>query len=167
VPRAAGPWITGDTGVYYLQDIYGGEGLEGSRHHPSFRVVALEYRAAGIGEPQLRGRGPSALPWRRERLGCQGRPGRPGYEDGSAAFVPARTPVYFQALDERGYALQTMRSWSTLQPGERASCALPPPRPARRRRARLPRLGAAGGPRPAPAAAGSASPEVQPILDRR
>jgi Hydrazine synthase alpha subunit middle domain len=45
------------------------------------------------------------------------------HEDGSALFtVPARTPVYFQALDERGYAVQTMRSWSTLQPGETFSC---------------------------------------------
>jgi hypothetical protein len=45
------------------------------------------------------------------------------HPDGSSYFtVPARTPVYFQALDERGYAIQTMRSWSTLQPGERATC---------------------------------------------
>ena len=45
------------------------------------------------------------------------------YEDGSALFtVPARTPVYFQALDDKGYVVQTMRSWSTLQPGENASC---------------------------------------------
>jgi hypothetical protein len=36
--------------------------------------------------------------------------------------VPARTPVYFQAIDEKGHAVQTMRSWSTLQPGENASC---------------------------------------------
>jgi hypothetical protein len=36
--------------------------------------------------------------------------------------VPARTPVYFQALDEKGHAVQTMRSWSTLQPGETFSC---------------------------------------------
>ena len=45
------------------------------------------------------------------------------HEDGSAFFaVPARTPVYFQALDENGYVVQTMRSWSTLQPGENFSC---------------------------------------------
>lgn len=36
--------------------------------------------------------------------------------------MPARTPVYFQLLDERGYAVQTMRSWSTLQSGETQSC---------------------------------------------
>ncbi len=37
----------------------------------------------------------------------------------SAAFeVPARTPVYFQAIDRKGHVVQTMRSWSTLMPGE-------------------------------------------------
>jgi hypothetical protein len=45
------------------------------------------------------------------------------YDDGSAFFkVPARTPVYFQALDANGHAVQSMRSWSTLQPGETFSC---------------------------------------------
>ncbi len=45
------------------------------------------------------------------------------YPDGSAFFeVPARTPVYFQAVDEKGYVAQSMRSWSTLMPGEVASC---------------------------------------------
>jgi len=43
--------------------------------------------------------------------------------DGSAYFkVPARRPVYFQVLDEKGHVIQTMRSWSTLMPGENASC---------------------------------------------
>jgi hypothetical protein len=36
--------------------------------------------------------------------------------------VPARTPVYFQALDAENRAVQTMRSWSTLMPGETFSC---------------------------------------------
>jgi hypothetical protein len=48
----------------------------------------------------------------------------PVYEDGSAAFeVPARRPVYFQAIDARGHVVQTMRSWSTLMPGEIFSCS--------------------------------------------
>ena len=43
--------------------------------------------------------------------------------DGSCAFeVPACTPVYFQLLDERGFCVQTMRSWSTLMPGEINAC---------------------------------------------
>ena len=45
------------------------------------------------------------------------------HEDGSAAFeVPARTPVYFQAIDAKGHVVQTMRSWPTLQPGETFNC---------------------------------------------
>ncbi|MGE5671930.1 MAG: hypothetical protein ACM31E_10825 [Fibrobacterota bacterium] len=43
--------------------------------------------------------------------------------DGSASFyVPARTPVYFQALDDKGHVVQTMRSWTTLMPGENNTC---------------------------------------------
>jgi hypothetical protein len=44
-------------------------------------------------------------------------------EDGSAYFTaPTGLPVYFQALDENGMAVQTMRSLTYLQPGETASC---------------------------------------------
>jgi hypothetical protein len=36
--------------------------------------------------------------------------------------VPARTPVYFQLIDKKGQVIQTMRSWSTLMPGETFGC---------------------------------------------
>ena len=43
--------------------------------------------------------------------------------DGSAFFrAPAGVPIAFQALDDRGQAVQTMRSVTYLQPGENASC---------------------------------------------
>ncbi|NQT13453.1 MAG: hypothetical protein HQ582_11930, partial [Planctomycetes bacterium] len=43
--------------------------------------------------------------------------------DGSAYFrAPAGIPLLFQALDERGMAVQTMRSLTYLQPGEQATC---------------------------------------------
>ena len=43
--------------------------------------------------------------------------------DGSCTFrCPAHNPVYFQLLDERGRTIQTMRSWTHLEAGERASC---------------------------------------------
>ncbi len=43
--------------------------------------------------------------------------------DGSAYFrVPARKPLYFQAVDGEGRAVQSMRSVVYLQPGERRSC---------------------------------------------
>ncbi len=47
----------------------------------------------------------------------------PVESDGSAYFrAPASVPLSFQALDERGMAVQTMRSLTYLQPGEHASC---------------------------------------------
>lgn len=43
--------------------------------------------------------------------------------DGSAYFrVPARKPLYFQAVDAEGRAVQGMRSITYLQPGERRAC---------------------------------------------
>lgn len=47
----------------------------------------------------------------------------PVEEDGSAHFeLPAQIEVQFQALDENGLAVQSMRSSSYLQPGEHLSC---------------------------------------------
>ncbi len=47
----------------------------------------------------------------------------PVESDGSAYFrAPAGIPFCFQALDERGQAVQTMRSITYLQPGEKVSC---------------------------------------------
>ncbi|MCL2348734.1 MAG: hypothetical protein FWC50_10800 [Planctomycetaceae bacterium] len=47
----------------------------------------------------------------------------PVEKDGSAYFsLPANTPVYFQAVDSSGKAVQTMRSEVYLQPGEKRSC---------------------------------------------
>jgi hypothetical protein len=43
--------------------------------------------------------------------------------DGSAYFrVPSGIPVFFQALDEQGLAVQTMRSLTYVQPDETLSC---------------------------------------------
>ena len=47
----------------------------------------------------------------------------PVEEDGSAYFrAPARKPLYFQAVDEAGRAVQGMRTVVYLQPGERRGC---------------------------------------------
>ncbi len=44
-------------------------------------------------------------------------------EDGSAHFkVPPGLPLYFMALDKHGRALQRMRSFTHLMPGEKQSC---------------------------------------------
>ena len=47
----------------------------------------------------------------------------PVQADGSARFlVPAHKPLLFQALDAQGNAYQTMRSTTSVQPGEHTSC---------------------------------------------
>jgi hypothetical protein len=47
----------------------------------------------------------------------------PVEEDGSAHFVvPALKELYFQSLDERGLAVQSMRSATWVQPGEQLIC---------------------------------------------
>ncbi len=47
----------------------------------------------------------------------------PVEEDGSAHFlVPAYKEIFFQALDERGLAMRTMRSATHTRPGERLVC---------------------------------------------
>ncbi len=47
----------------------------------------------------------------------------PVEKDGSAYFdVPAGMPVFFQALDDRGRAVQTMRSLTYVQPGQTLGC---------------------------------------------
>lgn len=130
-PRANHVDYRQTNGTYYVQDIYAGPGLAGVRRGTikKLRVVALDFRAAGVGNNSSGGPGGGAMistpvaigngTWDVKKVLGDARV----YEDGSSLFtVPARTPVYFQALDERGYAVQTMRSWSTLQPGETFSC---------------------------------------------
>ena len=92
-------------------------------------------------------------------------------EDGSAWFrAPAGKPLYFQAVDAEGRAVQGMRTLTYLQPGERRGCvgchersgSAPPPRPA---------LALARGPstiEPGPDGSRPLSyPRlVQPVLDR-
>jgi len=120
-----------DEGVYYLQDVYRGPGLAGVARGTikKLRVVALEFRAAGFGQNYSDGEGGAALASTPVSIGngCWDVKVVLGdatvHADGSACFkVPARRPVYFQALDEQNRVVQTMRSWSTLQPGERFSC---------------------------------------------
>jgi len=109
------------TGSYTIQDIYHGPGLKGIARGTvkKIRVVALEFMATDIG----RKHGPSTISklaaWDVKIVLGE----TPVYADGSAAFqVPARTPVYFQAIDANGHVVQTMRSWSTLMPDESFSC---------------------------------------------
>jgi hypothetical protein len=165
-----------DKGVYYIQDIQVGPGLAGVTRGKvtRLRVVALKYRTASIGfnrngthsmTPISVGFGSWDV---KEVLGET-----PVLADGSAMFtVPARTPIYFQAVDDEGNVVQTMRSWSTLQPGEVFSCVgchepkngAPPPR-------KSVALAMQRGPQAlepfhGPARGFSFAKEIQPILDR-
>ncbi len=168
-----------NSGVVYLHDIYTGGGLAGVERGTikSLRVVALRFQAAGVGQNSNSGpAGQSAVTtpvsigggsWDvKVVLGTA-----KVYDDGSACFeLPARTPIYVQALDEKGQMVQSMRSWLTLQPGETLSCvgchehknAAPPVTPNSQ--------AMAAGPQPlepfyGPPRGFSFIEEVQPILD--
>jgi hypothetical protein len=129
--RANGVDYQQTNGTYYVEDIYAGPGLVGVPRGAirKLRVVTLEFRAAGIGQNGSHGPAGGALSSTPISIGNGAWDVKvvlgdaKVYEDGSAMFrVPVRKPVYFQALDDRGRAVQTMRSWSTLQPGEYAAC---------------------------------------------
>ncbi len=168
------------TGTCYLQDIYAGPGLAGIDRGTvkKLRVIGLEYRAAGVGWNYNAGPAGDALACTPVAIGNGSWDVKvvlgdaTVHPDGSAFFtVPARIPVYFQAIDARGYAVQTMRSWITLQPGENASCVgcheskndTPAIRPA-------PNMAFQAGPQDlipfhGPARGFSFAREIQPILD--
>ncbi|TKG96666.1 formylglycine-generating enzyme family protein [Puteibacter caeruleilacunae] len=95
----------------------------------------------------------------------------PVYPDGSAHFtVPANTPIAVQPLDEKGQAVQVMRSWFTAMPGERLSCVgchedqnmIPPARFTEASRKKPSIIKEWYG----PARGFSFKNEVQPVLDR-
>ena len=114
-----------------MQDVYEGPGLAGIPRGTAkkLRVVALEYRVARMGYGQNGGECETGLCQTPISLNSGSWDvkhvlGEVDIEaDGSCSFeVPAHTPVYFQVLDAKGYTIQSMRSWSTLQNGERFSC---------------------------------------------
>ena len=120
-----------ETGTYYVQDVHIGPGLQDVPRGTvkKLRVVALDFRAAGVGSNGNGGPAGGALvstpvsirngTWDVKTVLGE----TPVHDDGSALFeVPARTPVYFQLVDGDGQVVQSMRSWSTLQPGETFSC---------------------------------------------
>jgi murein DD-endopeptidase MepM/ murein hydrolase activator NlpD len=169
------------TGFLYMQDVYQGLGLPHVARGTidRLRVVGLEYRAAGVGHAQQEGRGGKAdvsTPisvgngsWDVKVVYGSAKV----YDDGSAFFeVPARKPLYFQAIDKDGIAVQTMRSWTTLMPGETQSCVGCHEHKNSTVRAGLARpIAASRPPQPlipfyGPARGFSYTAEVQPILDR-
>lgn len=129
--RSTSTDLTKSFGTCVVQDVYLGPGLAGVSRGTvkRLRVVALEYRAAKMGKGTNSGEVATGLvqtpisfnngSWDVKHVLGE----VPVEEDGSCAFlVPARTPIYFQLLDENGFCVQTMRSWATLQPGETFAC---------------------------------------------
>ncbi|MDO5566580.1 MAG: hypothetical protein Q4G59_07980, partial [Planctomycetia bacterium] len=120
-------------GRYYVDDVYFGPGLAGITRGTikKIRVVALEYRVARIGTSNGHNHGigggtpvQTPISIANGSYDVKHVLGEVSVEkDGSAMFeVPACTPVYFQLLNDKGHCVQTMRSWSTLMPGEFFAC---------------------------------------------
>jgi hypothetical protein len=97
----------------------------------------------------------------------------PVEKDGSAHFtVPAEREIFFQALDERGMAVQSMRSATYLHKGERLTCqgCHEPPRRAPRHTPSVP-IALQRSPSPLKPDVDGSNPFsyprlIQPVLDR-
>jgi len=104
--------------VVYMTDVYFGPGLKGV---PRGTVKKLRILEPHYAYPRMGGHISIGIdgPWDVHRIiGTV-----PVERDGSASFrVPANTPLAVQPLDEKGRALQIMRSWLTAMPGEILSC---------------------------------------------
>ncbi|MBM4040993.1 MAG: hypothetical protein FJ290_21040 [Planctomycetes bacterium] len=105
-------------GVVYLHDVHAGPGLKGVPRGTirSLRVLSYHFGYPDLAGPDLIGYGG---PW--EVMRIEGTVALDA--DGSAVFrAPANIPLAVQALDPEGKAVQLMRSWFTLMPGEAVSC---------------------------------------------
>ncbi len=151
----------------YMSDVYTGAGLAGVPRGTvkQLRLFTYNFAYHGVGG-QINRVGLDG-PWDIKRImGTV-----PVEPDGSAYFrVPANTPISVQPLDDKGQALQLMRSWMTAMPGETLSCAgchekqnTPPPAKAalasRREASEI-------TPWYGPERGFSFRREVQPVLDR-
>ncbi len=108
-----------DAAVVYRSDVYAGPGLKGGPRGTvkQLRLFTDHFAYHGVGG-QINRVGLDG-PWDIKRV----RGTVPVEPDGSAYFrVPANTPVSVQPLDDKGQALQLMRSWMTAMPGETLSC---------------------------------------------
>ena len=128
-------------GGFYVQDVYRGPGLKGVPRGTvkTLRVVAIENRPTFLYRGSMKAPHDPAyakyIAYEGDISGeALGVPGSawdvkhvlgevPVEADGSCAFeAPCCNPVYFQLLDGKGRCVQTMRSWTVLQPGEVQGC---------------------------------------------
>ncbi|MBN2137967.1 MAG: discoidin domain-containing protein [Sedimentisphaerales bacterium] len=109
-------WDGSQEGVFLVQDVYRGlAGVERSAIK-SLRIIGVPPKTQPhMNTPRL---GVSAEDPGKFVLGTV-----PVETDGSAHFrVPSGIPVFFQALDSKGLAVQTMRTLTYVQPGQTLSC---------------------------------------------
>jgi hypothetical protein len=106
----------GQEGTFFLQDVYEAQPPLPKGAIKRLRIVQVLPKSTPIESDPPVGI-PNAAPGKNV-LGTV-----PVEEDGSAYFrAPAGVPLQFQALDDRGRAVQIMRSIVYLQPGETVSC---------------------------------------------
>ncbi|HUW63031.1 MAG TPA: hypothetical protein VMZ06_18655 [Candidatus Bathyarchaeia archaeon] len=153
-------------GTYFLQDVYESEPAIEKGSVKRLRIVQVLPKGTPIANTPRVGVA-NASPGK-QVLGTV-----PVEADGSAYFnAPAGIPLAFQALDEKGQAVQIMRSLSYLQPAEVASCtgcheprlSAPPPRS--ERPLALRRAASAIEPGPDGSSPLSYPILVQPVLDK-
>ncbi|MDR3196877.1 MAG: SUMF1/EgtB/PvdO family nonheme iron enzyme [Planctomycetaceae bacterium] len=102
----------------FVTDVYFGDGLKDVPKGTvkKFRIFSYNYGYRGIGSHDYFG---MESCWDARRILGE----VPVYEDGSASFIiPPNTPLAIQPLDEKGRALQLMRTWFVGMPGENQSC---------------------------------------------
>lgn len=130
-----------DRGTFYIANVYEGDAMKDVQYGDAkyLRVVALEYRTYAVGaivNPELQ---PSQSDDGKYYAGSDPHtPVGSSYtswdvkkvvgivdieDDGSCMFyAPSEVSLYFQVLNADGEMIQSMRSWSTLMPGETYSC---------------------------------------------
>jgi len=113
-------------GRFYVQNVYIGTHMQGIEKGSikALRIIESPEKRSWTGPRGWGGHGEQAscMNWHsfenKRILGTV-----PVEEDGSAYFeVPGNTYVYFQALDQDGKMVQSMRSGAYLQPGELYGC---------------------------------------------
>jgi len=125
--RVAADQPDGHWATVYLQDVYKGLEPHVARGEVKQVAVVQELARTLINSPGIR---KPAFGYQRVLVSCGATyvPKRVwGFakvaEDGSAYFrVPAELPIYFIALDAEGRAVQRMRSFTHLMPGEVQGC---------------------------------------------
>ena len=109
-----------DEATVFVANIYQGPGLKGVPLGTVKKLRVIEYYFSRRGFGGLYGTLGQDGPWDVKRiLGTV-----PVEKDGSVYFkIPANSPLALQPMDEKGQALQLMRSWFVGMPGEAVSCA--------------------------------------------